>query len=96
MVLFNISQQKGLDALNKVLQFMQTPSMAHWEAVKRVLCYPNGTISHGPFLMHCPCFDLHAYFDLDRDRCPGDLRSQDALCTYFGPNLICGAMKEDT
>lgn len=34
-------------AVNKVCQFMHKPTLPHWIAVKRVLCYLKSTINHG-------------------------------------------------
>lgn len=37
-------------SVNKVCQFMASPSESHWSAVKRILHYISGTISHGLLL----------------------------------------------
>ena len=37
-------------AVNRLSQFMHRPTLDHWNAVKRVLRYLSGTLSHGIFL----------------------------------------------
>jgi histone deacetylase 1/2 len=34
-------------AVNKVCQYLHAPRCAHWSAVKRILRYAKGTLSHG-------------------------------------------------
>lgn len=34
-------------AVNRVCQFMHSPTNDHWKVVKRILCYLKGTINHG-------------------------------------------------
>jgi histone deacetylase 1/2 len=34
-------------AVNKVCQFLHAPTDTHWSAVKRILCYVKGTLTHG-------------------------------------------------
>ncbi|MCI16004.1 retrovirus-related pol polyprotein from transposon TNT 1-94, partial [Trifolium medium] len=53
-------------SVNKVCQFMAHPLESHWKAVKRILRYLKGTISHGLLLQPSPSsspFSLKAYSD---------------------------------
>ncbi|GAU35295.1 hypothetical protein TSUD_54540 [Trifolium subterraneum] len=63
---------------NKVCQFMSHPLESHWKAVKRILRYLKGTISHG-LLLHpspsTPPFSLRAYSDADWATDQDDRRS---------------------
>lgn len=52
-------------AVNKVSQFMQSPMTLHWAAVKRILRYLKGSITHGIFLRPASPFSLDAYSDAD-------------------------------
>jgi hypothetical protein len=51
--------------VNKVSQFMATPTDIHWQAVKRILRYLKGTIHHGIQLQRSPSLSLTAYSDAD-------------------------------
>ncbi|KAD6795788.1 hypothetical protein E3N88_06684 [Mikania micrantha] len=50
-------------AVNKVCQFMHSPTENHWAAVKRILRYLKGTATHGLLLKHQSSSILHAYID---------------------------------
>ncbi|KAH9770759.1 hypothetical protein KPL71_012474 [Citrus sinensis] len=74
-------------AVNKLSQFMHSPSVPHWQAVKRVLRYLKGTTSYGLFLKrNSPCL-LHAYSDADwvRDE---SMYSTSTYMLYLGGNPI--------
>ncbi|KAM3360501.1 hypothetical protein P3S68_020213 [Capsicum galapagoense] len=51
--------------VNKLSQFMQTPSDLHWKVVKRVLHYLRGTIQLGLRVTPIEDFNLHVYSDAD-------------------------------
>ncbi|GAU39478.1 hypothetical protein TSUD_159100 [Trifolium subterraneum] len=84
-------------SVNKVCQFMSHPLESHWKAVKRILRYLKGTISHG-LLLHpspfSPPFSLRAYSDADWATDQDDRRSTSGSCIYFGPNLISWGSKK--
>jgi hypothetical protein len=44
---------------------MEEPKMTHWKAIKRILRYVKGTLSHGIFYFHTNEFDLVGYSDSD-------------------------------
>jgi Reverse transcriptase (RNA-dependent DNA polymerase) len=48
-----------------VSRYMEEPKMTHWNAIKRILCYVKGTLSHGLFYSHTNEFDLVGYSDSD-------------------------------
>lgn len=52
-------------AINKATQFMHSPSINHWQAVKRILRYLKGTIDHGLILKPSSSPTLFAFFDAD-------------------------------
>ncbi|XP_022024176.1 uncharacterized mitochondrial protein AtMg00810-like [Helianthus annuus] len=75
-------------AISKVSKFLETPTDRHWVAIKRVLRYLKGTISHGLCIRQLECVDLHAYSDADWVGCPDDRCSTTGYCVFLGPNLI--------
>ncbi|WJX96151.1 hypothetical protein P8452_77393 [Trifolium repens] len=84
-------------SVNKVCQFMAHPLETHWKAVKRILRYLNGTISHGLLLNPSPSsppFSLRAYSDADWANDQDDRRSTSGSCIYFGTNLVSWGSKK--
>ncbi|KAJ4771019.1 Gag/pol [Rhynchospora pubera] len=83
-------------AVNKVSQFMHSPSTSHWDAVKRILRYINGTLTHGLTLKPSTNPILHAYSDSDWAGCKDDRRSTSGYAIFLGPNLISWSAKKQT
>lgn len=52
-------------SVNKVSQFMHSPTTTHWATVKRILRYLKGTMSHGITVQPTTSISLHAYSDAD-------------------------------
>ncbi|KAD3640379.1 hypothetical protein E3N88_29602 [Mikania micrantha] len=86
-------------AVNKVYQFMHSPTENHWSAVKRILCYLQGICNFGLLLQHHSSSVLHAYTDAsspslyafsdaDWAGCPDDRQSTGGFAVYLGSNLI--------
>lgn len=77
-------------SVNKVCQFMSKPLETHWIAVKRILRYLKGTISHGLHLrpIQTSSVNLFAYCDADWGSDPDDRRSTSGACVFLGSNLI--------
>lgn len=81
-------------SVNKVCQFMQSPLKEHWTAVKRILRYLAGTISHGLCLSPSLDRSIVAYCDADWAGDCNDRRSTSGYCIYFGRNLISWSAKK--
>ncbi|KAJ0702566.1 putative RNA-directed DNA polymerase [Helianthus annuus] len=86
-------------AVNKVCQFMHSPTDNHWSAVKRILRYLQGTGSYDLKIQRNSDSRLHAYtdatfnsitayFDADWAGCPDDRRSTGGYAIYLGSNLV--------
>lgn len=75
---------------------MQSPTTSHWAAVKRILQYLKGTLSHGITLKPVSSFALHAYSDADWVGSLDDRKSTTGFCIYFGSNIPWGAKKQPT
>ncbi|XP_043714815.1 uncharacterized mitochondrial protein AtMg00810-like [Telopea speciosissima] len=75
--------------VNKVCQFMQSPTLNHWMAIKRILRYIKGTTHYGIQIKPIEKFELTAAFtDANWAGCPDDRKSTSGFCVYFAPNLI--------
>ncbi|KAK9077447.1 hypothetical protein SSX86_005784 [Deinandra increscens subsp. villosa] len=95
-------------AVNKVCQFMHSPTENHWSTVKRILRYLRGTTDLGLRIQHNSASVLHAYADSantnvsafsDADWAgdPDDRRSTGGYAIYLGSNLVSwSARKQKT
>ena len=81
-------------AVNKLSQFMHRPSTEHWSAVKRVLRYLAGTMSHGIYLRANNKPNLHAFTDADWGGNKDDYTSTGAYVVYLGSHLIAWSSKK--
>jgi hypothetical protein len=75
-------------SINKVSQFMASPTNQHWLAVKRILRYLKGSIDKGLKLQHCSSLNLHAFTNADWAGCPDDRKSTIRFDIFLGSNLI--------
>lgn len=77
-------------AVNKVCQFLSAPRCTHWAAVKRILRYVHGTLSHG-LLLRRPTSSpnlLSTFSDVDWAGNTDDRRSTGGHAIFYGGNLV--------
>lgn len=74
--------------MNKVCQFLQTPTTAHWSAVKRILRYLKGTLGLGLKIVKSSSNLVSAFSDADWAGSVDDRRSTGGFAVFFGDNLI--------
>jgi histone deacetylase 1/2 len=75
-------------SVNKVYQFLHTPTTVHWTAVKRILKYLRETISLGLQLSMSSSTIVSAFSDADWAGCPVNRRSTGGFVVYVGLNLV--------
>ena len=78
---------------------MATPLDSHWVAVKRILRYLKGSVSHGLHIQAAPSskpFLIKALCDSDWASDLDDRRSTSGAAIYFGPNLVSWWSKKQT
>ncbi|WVZ49109.1 hypothetical protein U9M48_000490 [Paspalum notatum var. saurae] len=75
-------------AVNRVCQYIQSPTDAHWAAVKRILRFVKGTADNGLKIQKSSSMMLSGFSDADWAGCPDDRRSTSGFAVFFGPNLI--------
>ncbi|CAN1345572.1 Retrovirus-related Pol polyprotein from transposon RE1 [Linum perenne] len=75
-------------AVNRVCQYMHSPTTQHWQAVKRILRYLHGTLEHGLKFTPTTSSSLLAYSDAGWISDIDDSRSQYGYAIYHGNNLI--------
>lgn len=84
-------------AVNKVCQFLHSPTTTHWTTVKRILRYVKGTMTMGLHIRKSPSTLVSAFSDADWAGCVDDRRSTGGFAVFFGPNLISwSARKQPT
>ena len=74
--------------VNKLSHFMHTSSEHHWDAVKHLLRYLNGTRSLGIRLLANTPLPLHGFSDADWAGNPDDRTSTGAFLIFLGANPI--------
>ena len=74
--------------VNKVCQFMHASADAYWVAVKRILCYLNGTISFGLHITCSSSFSLHGFTNVDWASSVNGRKSISGYLVYFDCTLI--------
>jgi len=81
-------------AVNKLSQYMHTPTTDHWSFVKRLLCYLCGTINDGLQIHHRSPLNSHAYSDADWAGDKNDFSSTSTYVIYLGRNPISWSSKK--
>ncbi|KAJ9560758.1 LOW QUALITY PROTEIN: hypothetical protein OSB04_005918, partial [Centaurea solstitialis] len=80
-------------AVQQVCLFMHDPRIPHLNALKRILRYLKGTLSHGLHIKASAVDRLVAYSDADWAGCPTTRRSTSGFCVYLGDNLVSWSSK---
>jgi histone deacetylase 1/2 len=75
-------------SVNKVCQFLHSPTTTHWAAVKRILRYLKSTLQLGLRIRKSRSNLVSAFTDADWAGCPDDRRSTGGFAVFFGSNLI--------
>ncbi|WVZ53816.1 hypothetical protein U9M48_004708 [Paspalum notatum var. saurae] len=81
-------------SVNKVCQFLHSPTTVHWTAVKRILRYVQGTVNTGLKFSKSPSMLVSGFADADWAGCPDDRRSTGGFAVYLGSNLISWCAKK--
>lgn len=81
-------------AVNRLSQFMHKPTSDHWQALKRVLRYLSGTLTHGIFLRRDNSTNLHAFSDADWAGDSDDYVSTNAYIVYIGSHPVSWTSKK--
>ncbi|KAI0531140.1 hypothetical protein KFK09_000692 [Dendrobium nobile] len=80
-------------AANQICQHMHDPQPHHFQALKRLLRYIQGTLTFGiPLTKSSP--NLSTYVDADWASDPSDQKSTTGFCTFLGSNLISWSVKK--
>lgn len=80
-------------AVHQICLYMHDPRLPHLHALKRIIRYIKGTLTHGMQLYKGPLDNLTAYTDADWAGCPDTRRSRSGYCVSFGSNLVLWSAK---
>ncbi|XP_022017732.1 uncharacterized mitochondrial protein AtMg00810-like [Helianthus annuus] len=83
-------------AVQQVCMHMHSPGLAHWNALKRILRYIQGTTDFGLHLHASSSLSIRAYTDADWAGCPDTRRSTSGYCVYLGDNLVSWSSKRQS
>lgn len=75
-------------AVNRLSQFMHKPTSDYWLAVKRLLRYLSGILSHKIFLRRQPNSTLHAFSNADWAGGSDDYVSTNGFLVYLGSHPV--------
>ncbi|XP_019191043.1 PREDICTED: uncharacterized protein LOC109185559 [Ipomoea nil] len=81
-------------AVNRLCQFLHSPTIDHWALVKRLLRYIKGTLDFGLRLTPSLSTTIHAFSDSDWAGCPIDRKSTSGFAVYLGSNLVSWLSKK--
>jgi hypothetical protein len=74
--------------VNKVCQYLHSPTIVHLTAIKRILQFLKHTIDTGLHIHRSPSTMVSAFSDADWDGCSDDRKSTGGFAVFLGPNLI--------
>ena len=75
-------------SVNKVCQYLHSPTTIHWSTVKRILRYVCGTLNYGLKIKRSKSMMASAFSDADWAGCPDDRRSTGGFAVFLGENLV--------
>ncbi|XP_019177890.1 PREDICTED: uncharacterized protein LOC109173088 [Ipomoea nil] len=75
-------------SVNRLCQFMHSPTDEHWGLLKRVLRYIRGTLDYGLRITASVSSGIQAYSDSDWAGCPVDRKSTSGYAVFLGTNLV--------
>jgi hypothetical protein len=81
-------------AVNKLSQFMHSPTQTHWTATKRLLRYLKNTIFHGINISKTSSPALTCFSDADLAGSLDDIKSTSAYLIFLGHTPISWSSKK--
>lgn len=81
-------------AVNQVSQYLAAPTVAHFQAVKRLICYVKGTLTFGLTFSRPKSISIVGYSDADWARCLDTRHSTYGYSIFLGGNLVSWSAKK--
>ncbi|XP_071727927.1 uncharacterized mitochondrial protein AtMg00810-like [Rutidosis leptorrhynchoides] len=79
--------------VQQICLHMHDPKVCHMQALRRIIRYVRGTISHGLKLTKSSLSSLVSYTDADWGGCPDTRRATSGYCVFLGNNLVSWSAK---
>jgi hypothetical protein len=80
-------------SVNKVCQYLHSPTTFHWTAVKRILRFLKHTLGSGLHIRSSSSTKISAFSDADWAGCADDRKSTRVFAVFLDPNLISWCAK---
>jgi hypothetical protein len=74
--------------VNKLSQYMSSPTTDHWQGIKRILRYLQGTINYCLHIKPSTDLDITGFSDADWATSIDDRKSMAGQCVFLGETLI--------
>lgn len=81
-------------SVNKLSQFLKTPTDLHWGACKHLLRYLKGTNLFSLTFSPTSSSQFQGFADANWASCPDDRRSTGGHCVFLGTNLLVWSSKK--
>jgi hypothetical protein len=81
-------------AINKVCQYLHSPTIVHWMAAKHILRFLKNTMDSAFLIRRSPSTMVSAFSDADWVGSTDDRKSTGGFAVFFGPNLISWCAKK--
>lgn len=81
-------------AVNKLSQFLHNPHSVHWQAVKRLFRYLQGTKDYGIFIQASLVLQLQGFSNVDFPGSNTNRKSTWGYCVFFGNALVSWSSKK--
>ena len=81
-------------AVNKLSQYMSSPTMDHWQGIKRILRYLQGTIDLCLHIKPSNDLDIIGFSDADWATSTDDRKSMAGQCVFLGETLISWSLRK--
>jgi histone deacetylase 1/2 len=75
-------------SVNKLSQYMSSPTIDHWQGIKRILRYLQGTINYCLHIKPSTDLDITGFSDADWATSVDDRKSVAGQCVFLGETLI--------
>ena len=79
--------------MNRLSQYVEAPTLAHWKACKRVLRYIKGPISYGLEFRPTQIMNLEGYSGADWASNVDDRKSMSGILYFLVAILLLGALE---
>jgi histone deacetylase 1/2 len=81
-------------AVNKLSQYMSSPTIDHWQGIKRILRYLHGTTNLGLHIKPSTDLDIAGFSDADWATSIDDRKSMAGQCVFLGETLVSWASRK--